>query len=217
MKTKIIPTIFSNSNKDFSILLQNYSKLFKQIQIDICDGKFVKFKSIGFKSLIQLKKHPQVYFEAHLMVSHPNKYFKILNELGFKKIIVHFESFKGLTKLSEFIDLCFKKNISCWVAFNPNIHLKDIYTIIQMNKCSGVMFMGHVPGFQKVDLDGKVLNKILKIRKRYPKLDIQIDGGVNENTIKKIFNSGVNLFSVGSFISQSSNPLQKYRILKSLI
>ena len=58
------------------------------------------------------------------------------------------------------------------------------------------------------------LKKVKEIRKLKPKLNIEVDGGVNLNTINKASDSGANLFVVGSFLQKSKNPKKAIEDLK---
>ncbi|MFW5704782.1 MAG: ribulose-phosphate 3-epimerase, partial [Nanoarchaeota archaeon] len=61
-----------------------------------------------------------------------------------------------------------------------------------------------------------VLEKVKEVRKKYPKLNIQLDGGINDKNAKEIFDAGANILSVGSFISSSENPKKALDSLKKI-
>ncbi len=73
--------------------------------------------------------------------------------------------------------------------------------------------MGVKPGKVGQKFQLKVLNKIKKLRKDYPQLNIEIDGGVNNKNIKKIKNTGANLIALGSYLQKCKN-IKKF--LKSI-
>ena len=70
------------------------------------------------------------------------------------------------------------------------------------------------PGFSGQKFMKSCLSKIIVLHKKYPNLDIQVDGGINLETFKHCYYSGANIFVSGSYIFTSSNPkklIQEFR------
>ena len=76
--------------------------------------------------------------------------------------------------------------------------------------------MGHSPGFEGLPLEKSIISKIEEIKKISP-ITIQIDGAVNEKTIKKLKAAGASIFNLGSSISMAQNPKEEFNKLNKLI
>ncbi len=110
-------------------------------------------------------------------------------------------------ELEDFLN--FKKEFSVEIilSLNPSTKLEVLNPYL--NRVDGVQFMGNDKiGYHGVDLDEKVLRKILTLRKMKPSLPIGIDIGVNFKTLEKLARAGVSRFSSGSSILKSINPRQ---------
>ena len=207
---QIIPTIFAKSKKEFDERFSKVIPISKNIQIDFMDGKFVKSKSIQLSQLEDLKKFNK-NFEAHLMVSNPSRYIKILKQKGFKKIFFHFESVENPEKIIAQIK---KEKLIPGIVFNPKTSFNSIIKI--KDSVPIIMFMGHAPGVEKIPFDLKVLEKIKKLRATDKKIKIQIDGGATPQIIKKLAKAKVDYVNSGSHISNSKNPKQALKELNLL-
>ncbi len=207
--SSIIPTIFAKSKKQFEKRFDNIINLTNKIQIDFMDGKFVKAKSLPISEMPNLKKYKK-NFEAHLMLYYPEKYIKILKEKGFSKIIFHIESTKNIEKA---INLIKQGKLKVFLAINPETPINSI--IPYLSRLNGVLFLGVHPGKEHQFFIPKVYKKIEQLRKINKKIKIQVDGGVNEKSIKKLAKLGVNLVNSGSFISQSHNSKEAFNKLNA--
>jgi ribulose-phosphate 3-epimerase len=208
---KIIPTIFAHNKKEFQERFSRVLPLAKNIQIDIMDGKFVPAKSISLSQIPNLKRYNK-NFEAHLMVKNPQKRIPKLRRLGIKKFIFHFKAVKNVEQI---IQRARNHKLSPWMAINPEVPIKKILPFLK--KIDGVLFLGVKPGKEKQSFIPSVYKKIRSLRSIDKKIKIQVDGGVNEKTIKKIKSAGADIVNSGSYISQAISPMQALKKLRSLI
>jgi ribulose-phosphate 3-epimerase len=205
---KIIPTIFAHNKKEFDERFKKLLPISKDFQIDFMDGKFVKGKSVKIHDIPDLKKYKKS-FEAHLMVTNPEKDIIKLKKKGFKKIIFHIESTKNPDKVINEIK---KLGMKCFIAVNPETKMDAVFSLRE--KINGVMFMGVHPGKENQKFIPEVYKKTLLLKKKFPKLPIQVDGGVNETTIRKLKNIGVNIANTGSYVNEAKNPKEALKKLK---
>lgn len=199
----IIPTIFANNKKQFQERFKKVTPLTRNIQIDIMDGKFVPSKSIQLSQIPDLKNYKN-NFEAHLMTKNPERYFAPLKKKGFKKIIFHIETTNQPEKLIGKIKTL---GLRPMIAINPNTSLNKI------PKKVPVLFMGVNPGKEHQTFQKKVFKKIEEFREKNKRTAIQVDGGVNEKTAKKLAKF-VDSINTGSFVSDSKNPKESLKKLK---
>ncbi|MEK6855167.1 MAG: ribulose-phosphate 3-epimerase [Nanoarchaeota archaeon] len=205
----IIPTVFSRSKKEFNVRLKKLIPISKNIHIDIMDGKFVKSRSVKLSRIPNLKNLGNI-FEAHLMVYAPEKYLKKLKEKGFNKIIFHVESIKD----KESINRIKKHGLKTFIALNPETGIERIYPFL--SQVQGVLVMGVHPGKEHQQFIPSVYIKIRKLRDKNKKIVIQVDGGINEEILKKLAKLKVDLINSGSYISDSRNPKETFNSLNSL-
>ncbi len=205
---KIIPAIIANSQKELEEKINKVKDFVDIIQLDFMDGIFVPNNSIDFDFKIPFSK---CKFEAHLMVQYPLEWI----EKHFKKvdmILVHFESSKNLKKI---IDIVKEKNKQIGLVLNPETPIE--YIEKYLDEIDQVLIMTVNPGFYGSPFLYKTIDKIKKLRKKYPDLDIEVDGGVTDKTIESVYDAGANLFVSGSYIIKSDNVKKAVSELAGII
>ncbi|MCX6740201.1 MAG: hypothetical protein NTZ49_03170 [Candidatus Parcubacteria bacterium] len=202
MKAKIVPTILTQSFADFKKRLKALEPFFKLVQIDCADGKFVKNKTFYDKfGICNLKS--EIYYELHLMVREPLR--EIKKWVGFKKIksvIFHYEAVKE-KEILEIITFLHKKGIKAGLAINLETKVEKIARILP--KLDVILVMGVKPGWggQKISLK-VVKSKVSKVRKMFPNLDVEVDGGVNLKNAKELIQSGANILAIGKSLNSEA-------------
>ncbi|MBS3093370.1 ribulose-phosphate 3-epimerase [Candidatus Pacearchaeota archaeon] len=196
-KYEIIPSIIAKDQAELNDRIEKVSKYKKYIQLDIMDGVFVKNKSLMFN----FKIPGQFKTEAHLMVVDPRAWIK-KNSEKVNTVIVHKES----PYFNECIQLSKAKKKKVGIALNPETSIKELATI--QEKIDKVLIMAVHPGDYGNRFLPQMTKKIKELRHRFPDADIEVDGGVNDKTIKKLYLAGANKFIVGSFL-QKSRDIEK--------
>ena len=207
MKYKIIPAIIAKNQKELNQRIKKIKPFVELIQLDIMDGQFVDNKSFNFN----FKLPKNLKYEAHLMIQHPLEWI----EKNYKKIdniIVHIEC---LDRLSDIITFAKEKKKKIGFALNPesNIDMLEPY-IFQLDK---ILIMTVNPGKYGSPFLFSTSRKVKKLRKLHASLNIEVDGSINEKTIKKLKSKGANEFVVGSYLQEAKNPKSAFNILERLI
>jgi ribulose-phosphate 3-epimerase len=205
---KIIPAIIANSQKEFEEKINKVKDFVDIIQLDFMDGIFVPNNSIDFDFKIPFSN---CKFEAHLMVQYPLEWI----EKHFKKvdmILVNFESNKNLKKI---INTVKEKNKQIGIVLNPETPIE--YIEKYLDEIDQVLIMTVNPGFYGSTFLPKMLKKVKILRKIRTDLDIEVDGGVTDKTIKLINESGANLFVSGSYIVNSDNVQKAIDNLEKIV
>jgi ribulose-phosphate 3-epimerase len=211
---KIIPSILVKTKQELAFQLKSIQNAVDFIQIDIADGKFVPNKTYSSPQIIA--KEAKTNIELHLMVADPVKELKKWKQvMQIKRIIIHYESI--LKNSAEILEKIKKQyGWKLFLAINPDTELKKIDKII--NYADGIMLMGVSPGLQKQPFNKKIITRIKNLKKKYPKLVISVDGGVNITTILKLKKSGADIVCPGSAIFHSSKtPIESLRDMKTLL
>ncbi len=202
-----------------SILSANFLELGKDIEMinnseahwihyDVMDGVFVPNISFGIPILKQVSKIAKKPLDVHLMIKDPDPYIIPFSKAGAANITVHMETCKHLNRTISHIK---EQGIMASVCLNPHTpvdSLEEILPEIQM-----VLLMSVNPGFGGQSFIESTYSKIVRLKemieKRNLNILIEVDGGINEITGKKLFEAGANVLVSGSYIFNSENPSKK--------
>jgi len=176
--------------------------------IDIMDGNFVDNITIGPSYVKELKSiYPNMFFDCHLMVNNPKT---IINELKFvDRISIHIEN----TNLLENVNYIKSLNLNFGIVINPDTSIENIDPYIYLFGDNDIIqIMTVYPGkCGQIFLKNQV-DKIVYIKNKYPNINIQIDGGINLNTIDTCIQNGATFFVCGSsMLEDGSNLKNKLR------
>lgn len=207
---KIIPVIITNDIKDLRGKLKKLDNLTEWVQIDIMDGRFVNNTSVELKDLSQIST--DFNFEAHLMVLEPETYLQGAQESNIKRVIFHVEAVDDVGGVIEKIKTY---GFETGIALNPETELEKVLPYKDMVDL--ILFLGVKPGFGGQEFNTRVLNKIKILKKLYPKLKIEVDGGVNLDNIKDIAQAGADCLVVGSDLFNAPDIKKRYQQLQQQI
>lgn len=195
-KIKIAPSILS---ADFSRLGEEIIALEKAgadwIHIDIMDGAFVPNISFGVPVIKCIRGKTNLIFDVHLMIANPEKYIEDFVKAGADIIVVHVETTNHLHRLIQLIK---SYGVKVGVSLNPGTSPELIKYII--NDLDLVLVMSVNPGFGGQKFIENSVEKIKELRKMNDKIEIEVDGGITEETIVKCKEAGANVFVAGSYI-----------------
>jgi ribulose-phosphate 3-epimerase len=208
-KIRIVPAILANDAVSLEKFVHQAEKFTDFVQVDIMDGEFVPSHSISFKDIAPLK--PKFKWEAHLMVQHPEDYLEGFKQAGAQKIIFHFEA---KTNYVTTIKAIRKLKMRVGMAVNPKTSIKEFAPLAML--ADSILFLSVEPGFYGAKFIPEVLDKIVKFRQTYPKTATGIDGGVKEENVREIAQTGVDNICVGSAIFNKPDPAAAYRRLVEL-
>lgn len=170
-----------------------------RLQIDIMDGHFVPNISMGPMFVETVRRFTRLPLEAHLMVSRPEEWVEPAARAGADIIIVHAEATPHLHRVLESITALGARPA---VAINPASPLALIEEVLE--QVSLVLQMTVNPGFGGQKFIPAVLGKIHRLRQRLnecnPDCDIEVDGGIDIETIGRAHAAGANVFVAGSSV-----------------
>lgn len=214
MKRYIAPSVLSANflelGKDIEMLNKSQAHW---IHYDVMDGVFVPNISFGIPILKQISKIAKKPLDVHLMIANPDSYIIPFYEAGAANITVHMETCKHLNRTIKHIK---EQGIMASVCLNPHTPVDTLVEILP--ELDMVLLMSVNPGFGGQEFIESTYSKIFKLKnlinKIKPEVLIEVDGGVNEETGKKLFAAGADVLVSGSYIFDAEYP--ENQILKLL-
>lgn len=202
---------FLNLQKDAELINNSEADYF---HLDIMDGLFVPNISFGFPVIKALKKVAKLPLDVHLMIVEPDRYLKDFADAGANILTVHYEACKHLHRTLQNIK---SLGIKAGVSLNPHTPVSLLKDILYMADL--VLIMSVNPGFGGQSFIENTYNKVRELRKMIDnqKLStlIEIDGGVNLNNAKKLYEAGADILVAGSSIFKSDNPVETISQMKN--
>ncbi|MBQ8522841.1 MAG: ribulose-phosphate 3-epimerase, partial [Clostridia bacterium] len=166
--------------------------------LDVMDGLFVKNQTVDYTYLEQLKMSSVLLFDVHLMVQYPTKVIKKYAKAGANILTIHYEAFANDKLFIKTLKKIKKLGMMAGIAIDIDTKVETIEPFLKY--CDLVLVMTVKAGKGGQSFNEDVLKKIKKIRKLYPNILIEVDGGINAETGVKCVKSGADILVSGSYI-----------------
>lgn len=182
----------------------------RYLHIDVMDGMFVPSISFGLPILHSIRRKTDLFLDVHLMIECPERYIQEFAASGADLINVHLEACKDVAGTLKAIRDCNKKAA---LTIKPETSVNNL--LPYLDQIDMVLVMTVEPGFGGQQLIRPCLEKVRQLRKliqeRNLNIDIEVDGGVNQDNIEEIIQAGANVIVAGSavFIGDISDNIKK--------
>jgi len=185
------------------------------LHLDVMDGVFVPNISFGFPVLEAVAKICTKKLDVHLMIVEPAKFIPQVKALGAYMMNVHYEACPHLHRTIQQIH---EAGMKAAVTLNPHTPvclLEDIIRDVDM-----VLLMTVNPGFGGQKFIEHSIEKVKALREMITRTGskalIEVDGGVNGDTGKRLAEAGVDVLVAGSYVFGAEKPEEKITLLKKL-
>ncbi len=172
------------------------------LHLDVMDGHFVPNLTIGLPVVKSIRGVSKLPFDAHLMITDPLKYAPRFAEAGADSITFHAECSSDMVATARQIR---ELGVGVGVCINPQTPAEVIFEVLE--EVDLVLVMSVHPGFGGQEFMPEVLEKAKMLRERM-KTDqwLQIDGGIDQQTIGEAAAAGANCFVAGVAIFRADDP-----------
>lgn len=211
---KIAPSILAADYANFASELKRIEETSAEyVHIDIMDGQFVPNISFGADVVASMRKHSKLVFDCHLMVVNPERYVDAFAQAGADIMTIHAESTLHIHGALQKIKAA---GMKAGVVINPGTPVSAIESVLSL--VHQVLIMTVNPGFGGQAFIPEMLEKVAKVaqlrdEKGYD-FDIEVDGGVDNKTIKACYDAGANVFVAGSYLFKASDLAAQVETLR---
>jgi ribulose-phosphate 3-epimerase len=194
---EIAPSILS---ADFARLADEIATVasagVQMIHLDVMDGHFVPNITIGPPVIAKLRKHSDLLFDTHLMISEPARYAESFARAGSNNITFHIETTE---EPGQLVDRIHDLGCTAGITLNPETPVESIEKVAP--RCDMVLVMTVHPGFGGQVFIDEAARKVIAIRKLVgPNIRIEVDGGIDSETTPIVVSYGADTLVAGNAI-----------------
>ena len=209
-----------------SMMCANYGNLAQEVKaleeggidsfhIDIMDGRYVPNFAMSLNDMRYIAGAATKPLDVHLMIVQPERYVEAFHKAGADILTVHYEA---CTHLHRTIQQIKAQGMKVGVSLNPHTPVSLLEDVIE--DIDVVLLMSVNPGFGGQSFIEQTINKVDKLKRLVMESNshtlIEIDGGVNFETGKRLVNAGADALVAGSFVFNSPDPEANIKGLKEL-
>ncbi|MBR6773606.1 MAG: ribulose-phosphate 3-epimerase [Clostridia bacterium] len=183
------------------------------IHCDVMDGTFVPNISFGPKMISDIRSYTSLPLDVHLMVNRPERYIDVYAKAGADYIVVHYEACGTLVDTLKKIRKLGKKS---GLVISPDTPAEVVYDYLPLTDL--ILVMSVYPGFSGQKFLPSSLEKLEKISAKIKEsglnIRLQIDGGINEETVKLVKKAGADTVVAGSSVFGASDVAEAIKKLR---
>jgi len=169
------------------------------LHFDVMDGIFVPNISFGQPVLKSLKKSTDLFMDVHLMIDRPHRYVEDFVRAGADMLTIHYEAGSDVKETLRQIR---EKGILAGLAVKPKTDINEVLPLLKL--CDMLLVMTVEPGFGGQSFMADMMPKVSSVRKAITEQGlsclVQVDGGINAETLSVASAAGADVFVAGSYV-----------------
>jgi len=189
------------------------------LHMDVMDGHFVPNLTLGAPIIKSLSKHTSMFLDCHMMVSEPSKWVEDLARAGAGMYTFHIEAVPSEARAVSLIKKIKNAGMRCGIAIKPNTKIASVLDILKSYRAyvDMILIMTVEPGFGGQKFMADMMAKVKDLRAQYSDLLIEVDGGVNVDTIHFCAEAGANVIVSGSGVFKHKNPKEAISTMRKSV
>lgn len=208
---EIVPSILS---ADFARLADEIAVVasagVKMLHLDVMDGHFVPNITIGPPVIAKLRKHSDLFFDSHLMISEPARYIEAFAKAGVNNITFHIEVTDEPERIVEQIHAL---GCTAGITLNPETPVESIRKVAPL--CEMVLVMTVRPGFGGQSFMADAARKVIEVRRMVgPHIRVEVDGGIDPDTTPIVVSYGADTLVAGNAIFSQTDRIAAIEALR---
>lgn len=198
----VLSADFGDLRRDIEMLNRSEAEW---IHVDVMDGTFVPNISFGFPVMEPLKKYATKPLDVHLMIVHPEKYVERFCDAGAWSVGFHLEAVEDPLPILQLIR---NKGVRTCLTINPDIDVKRLDPYL--GEVDMVLLMSVFAGFGGQKFIPETMDKLRYVREQIKARGlntlVEIDGGVNVENARELFEAGADVLVAGSAVFKATDP-----------
>lgn len=183
----------------------------QMLHLDVMDGHFVPNITIGPPVVAQLRKHSDLFFDSHLMISEPARYIEAFAKAGVNNITFHIEV---TDEPERIVDQIHELGCTAGITLNPETPVESIRKVAPL--CDMVLVMTVRPGFGGQSFMDDAARKVIEVRRIVgPNVRVEVDGGIDPETTPIVVGYGADTLVAGNAIFGQADRVGAIRAIQN--
>lgn len=206
----ITPTITTDDSHVYRDELERIAQFSDGVHIDFADGVLAPTSLLP---LDRAWRSDDIITHIHVMYQNPLECIDDIAALEADLVVLHAEA----ENLKEALESLNELGVRTGVALLPETSVADLQELEIDELFDHVLIFGGHLGYQGGEADLSQLHKVRELKIAYPDIEIGWDGGINDQNVVALKDSGIEILNVGGFIKNAENPKRAYETLSALI